>query len=59
MHLKHMKKMYPPRVTMTVTMKPPEQIFSLLVQLSGSSDSERLQMDMTFPLGKQKSAWIY
>ena len=51
MKLQHNKKMYPPRVKMSVTTWNPDKIFKLPVKITGSSDRQ-LDVDITIPLGK-------
>ena len=50
MLLRHKRKMYPPRVKMTVTMRNPETIIKLPVRIEGCVD-KRLDTELTFPLG--------
>ena len=50
MRLRHERKIYPPRVKMTVILKNPDHVFKLPVKVVGSSDSN-LDVDLIFPLG--------
>ena len=49
MHLQHEKKMYPPRVKMTVILKNKEDAIVPVKFLGCSSDSQ-LDIDLPFPL---------
>ena len=57
MQLRHERKMYPPRVKMTVVMKNPDTILKLPVRIDGCSSDNQLDTELTFPLGK--SCYIY
>ena len=52
MKLKHKKKMYPPRVTMTVIMKNPSSTLTLPIRFMGCSSDHQLDVELIFPLGK-------
>ena len=51
MQLRHEKKMYPPRVKMTVSMKDTDMIIKLPVRIEGSLSDDQLDTELTFPLG--------
>ena len=49
----HDKKIYPPRVVMTIMPKSTEnRVFVLPVTVDGCSGECQLDVDLTFPLGK-------
>ena len=48
----HKRKMYPPRVKMTVSMRNPKHILKLAIKFAGCSSDCQLDVDITFPLGK-------
>ena len=50
MRLRHEKKMYPPRVKMTVSMTDPHQAFKLPVRFEGCSSDSQVDLELTFPL---------
>ena len=50
MQRKHERKMYPPRVKMTVSIKDPNAHFVLPVKFVGCIENE-LDTDLTLPLG--------
>ena len=55
MKLKHERKMYPPRIQMTVMLNFADLVLKLPVDFSGSdltSNNELKKMDILFPLGK-------
>ena len=52
MKLKHKKKMYPPRVTMTVIMKNPSSTLTLPIRFIGCSSGHQLDVELILPLGK-------
>ena len=49
LQLMHEKKMYPPRVRMTVVMKNPDDIFKLLVVINGCLEKNQLDIQLCFP----------
>jgi hypothetical protein len=53
MKLKHKTKMYPPRVKMTVSMNNPNH-FILPVKVLGCEGNDKLDVELTLPLGKHK-----
>ena len=52
MQLRHERKMYPPRVKMTVAMKNADQMMKLPVRIEGCSGDDQLDTELTFPLGQ-------
>ena len=52
MQLRHDLKMYPPWVKMTISMKNADLSFKLPIKFNGCSDDSQLDMELTFPLGK-------
>ena len=48
MNLKHERKMYPPRVKMTVDMKNPDATVKLLLKINGTEN--QLDAELNFPL---------
>ena len=54
MKLRHEKKMYPPRVKMTVDMKSPDDhdIYKLSVKIEGCSEEDQLDFQLCFPPSK-------
>ena len=50
MHLRHERKMYPPRVKMTV-IKQSDNILKLPVRIEGCSCDHQLDVELTIPLG--------
>ena len=56
MHLQHNNRMYPPRVTITVTMTRNDPV-ALPIKFGGSlMRNHRLDLKLTFPLGMYKIA---
>jgi hypothetical protein len=51
MQLRHEKKMYPPRVKLTVGMKNPDDcdIYKLSVKIEGCSEEDQLDIQLCFP----------
>ena len=58
MQLRHERKMYPPRVKMTVAMKNSDHVMKLPVRIEGCSGDYQLDTELTFPLGMTKSVSI-
>ena len=50
MRLRHEKKMYPPRVKMTVSLVHSHQAFKLPVKFEGCSSDSQVDLELTFPL---------
>ena len=51
MQLRHERKMYPPRVKMTVTMNNSDKVIKLPVKIEGSLSDDQMDTELTFPLG--------
>lgn len=45
--------MYPPRVKMTVCINNPNQFITLPVKVLGCEGDDKLDVELTLPLGKQ------
>ena len=52
MRRRHGRKMYPPQVKMTVSIRNPEFTLTLPVKFEGCTDNSQLNVDLTIPLGK-------
>ena len=54
MQLKHERRMYPPRIKMTVAFRNPDNInmMKLPITFTGYVGDEKLDMDLILPLGK-------
>ena len=52
MKQRHERKMYPPRVKMTVSMRNPKLTHTLPIKFEGCEDNLQLNVDLTIPLGK-------
>ena len=52
MRLRHARRMYPPRVKMTITLKDFSLTFKLLVKFIGCSQDSNLDVELTFPFSK-------
>ena len=51
MQLRHERKMYPPRVKMTVAMNNSDKVIKLPVKIEGSQSDDQMDTELTFPLG--------
>ena len=51
MRRRHQRKMYPPRVKMTVSLKNPDITLKLPIKFAGCSSDNQLDVEITFPLG--------
>ena len=47
--------MYPPRVKMTVSLKNPDLTLKLPVKFTGCLSDSQLDVELTFPLGKNEA----
>lgn len=47
--------MYPPRVKMTVSLRNPDLTLKLPVKFSGCLSDSQLDVELTFPLGKNEA----
>ena len=54
MQLRHERKMYPPKVKMTIAMKCPDKVIKLPVRIEGCSSDSQLDAELTFPLGMKQ-----
>ena len=52
MKLKHERNMYPPRIKMTVSMNNPNHSITLPVRFLGCEGDDKLDVELTLPLGK-------
>ena len=52
MRRRHQRRMYPPRVKMTVSLKNPDLTLKLPVKFTGCLSDSQLDVELTFPLGK-------
>ena len=55
MWLMHVRKMYPPRITVTVALKNPAEIVEFPVRFTGCSKDGQLDKDLLLPLGKKSA----
>ena len=51
MKMRHKRRMYPPRVKMTVCMRSSDQQFKLIVKFLGCSHDSQLDVELAFPQG--------
>ena len=54
MKRRHERKMYPPRVVMTISIRNPELTHTLPIKFEGCADNSQLDIDLTIPFGKKK-----
>ena len=52
MKRRHERKMYPPRVEMTVSIRDPAFTFTLPIKFEGCANNSLLDVDLTIPFGK-------
>lgn len=52
MQRRHERRMYPPRVKMTVSLTSPTITFKLGVRFSGTVSDDEMDTELAFPLGK-------
>ena len=53
MKTRHVRRMYPPRVKMTVLMNSSEYLFKLPIKFIGCSADSQLDVELAFPLGNE------
>ena len=59
MRLRHDKKLYPPRVKMTVSFQSSDLQFKLPVKFEGCSNDSQLDVELTFPLSMDSKSTIH
>ena len=52
MQLKHERKMYPPRVKLTIHWRNPDDVFPMPIRFIGCSVDGRLDVNIKIPIGK-------
>ena len=50
----HQRRMYPPRIKMTVRSRNPDSIFKIPIKFIGCSSDSNLDLEITFPLGERE-----
>ena len=54
MCLKHERKMYPPRMKLTICWTKPDDVFTIPIKFTGCSTDSQLDVDLKFPIGMDK-----